>query len=205
MSKIYVDEIAPKTTGNQVIVPEFVPRPGQIIEHLSSQCDGSTLEGQSGTYTWPNVTAQQQLTATYADLTGSSITYTPPSGTARVHYRFEWKFEAVALSGISHYRFYIDSTEVIGAFRTIASDYQTNHHHEMNTSMEYTIHCNADSDDAANAKLASWATPKTLKIQAREYNATYQASAHENTWRDGAGAVAPYTVAVPVLTIIAVA
>jgi len=205
MSKIYVDEIAPKTAGNQVIVHDLHTRPGQILEHLSSQCDGSTLEGQSGTYTWPNVTASQQLTLTYADLTGSSITYTPPTGTARVTYRFEWKFETVLFSGISHYRLYIDSTEIIGAYRCFAAQYDTNHHAEFPVAMEYTIHCNADSDDAANAKLASWTTPKTLKIQAREYTASYGTSAHENTWRDGTGATGSFAIAIPHLTITAVA
>jgi len=205
MSKIYVDEIAPKTAGSQVVVPEFVPRPGQIIEHLSSQCDGSTLVGQSGTYTWPNVTAIQAITTTYADLSGSNITYTPPTGTARVTYRFEWKFEALVNSGISHYRLYIDSTEIDGAFRTIAGEYNSNSHAEFPVAMEYTIHCNASSDDAANAKLASWTTPKTLKIQAREYSSSYEARAHINSWRDGTNAIAPHNVAIPHLTITAVA
>jgi len=204
MSKIYVDEIAPKTSGGSVVIT--APQKGQIIEYLSNQCDGSVIEGVSGTYTWPNVTAVQNLTTTYADLTGSVITYTPPEGASRVTYRFEWKWETTGFSGISHYRFYIDSTEVIKAFKNIAASYpSTSDHAEFVQALEHTIHCNAGSNDASAAKFTSWTSPKTLKIQAREYNTSYQARAHQNTWRDGVSASAPFTLAVPNLTIIAVA
>ena len=36
----------------------------------------------------PDITSGQSLTTSYADVTGSSINYTPPSGTTRVIYKF---------------------------------------------------------------------------------------------------------------------
>lgn len=183
-------------------------RPGEIIEYLTHQCDGTTVDGaESRSYTWPNVTAVQAFTTTYADLTGSSITYTPPSGTKRVLYRFNWLFCDNAYGGISHYKFMIDGTEVIPAFTTLAANYESGgqgHGHQLNA-FEYVIECAASSTDASLAQFTSWTSNKTLKMQAREYNGTYQSSAHNNTWRDGAGVSSPYDLKLPVLTIIAFA
>ena len=187
-------------------------RPGEIIEYLTHQCDGTTLDGaESRSYTWPNVTAVQAFTTTYADLTGSSITYTPPSGTKRVLYRFNWLFTDSGYGGISHYKFMIDGTEVNTAFTTLAANYPdpssgvTVGHARLLNAFEYVIECDASSTDASLAQFTSWTSNKTLKIQAREYNTTYQASAHNNFWRDGAGASSPYDLKLPVLTIIAFA
>ena len=47
---------------------------GQILEIVSSVCDGSTVNG----HTFQNVSASQEFTTSYADVTGSSISYTPP-------------------------------------------------------------------------------------------------------------------------------
>jgi len=60
-------------------------RTGEIIEHIESVCDGSTVNG----VTFPTVTATQLVnTTSYVELTGSAITYTPPAGTDRVIYTF---------------------------------------------------------------------------------------------------------------------
>ena len=58
-----------------------------ITEMLSSPCNGSQVTVPSGTYTMADVTAIQVLTQTYVDISGSSISYTPPNGTTRVIYR----------------------------------------------------------------------------------------------------------------------
>ena len=208
-------------TDGTVVLPSYVSntylqssfssgyRPGEIIEYLTHQCDGTTLDGaESRSYTWPNVTATQTFTTTYADLTGSSITYTPPSGTKRVLYRFNWLFFDNGYGGISHYKFMIDGTEVIPAFTTLAANYDGTAavgHGRLLNAFEYVIECAASSTDASLAQFTSWTSNKTLKIEAREYNTSYQAGAHQNTWRDGVGASSPYDLKIPVLTIIAFA
>ena len=183
-------------------------RPGEIIEYLTHQCDGTTLDGaESRSYTWPNVTAIQTFTTTYADLTGSSITYTPPSGTKRVLYRFNWLFTDNGYGGISHYKFMIDGTEVDPAFTSLAANYASGGvgHGRLLNAFEYVIECAASSTDASLAQFTSWTSNKILKMQAREYNSDYQASAHNNFWRDGTNASSPYDLKIPVLTIIAFA
>ena len=59
-----------------------------IIEMLSSPCNGTQVTVPSGTYTMPDITSGQSLTTSHADVTGSSINYTPPSGATRVIYKF---------------------------------------------------------------------------------------------------------------------
>ncbi|MAD22695.1 MAG: hypothetical protein CMO44_00805 [Verrucomicrobiales bacterium] len=181
-------------------------RPGEIIEMLSHSCDGTTMTGAGNrTYTWPNVTAIQAMTTSYQDITGSSITYTPPTGTKTVVYRFVWKWQDDALGGISHWKFMIDSTEVVSAYRCIAMQYESNAHGEIMQVFEYSIDCAAASTDASAAKFESWTSDKTLKWQGREYGSGYQATVHKNTWRDGGSASGAQIIAVPTLTITAIA
>ena len=167
---------------------EFAP--GEIIETISSSCDGSTVVVRSGSYTMANVTEEQLGTTTYTTVTGSSISYTPPAGTKRVHYRFWYHFDVTENSGISHHIMQIDGTEVYGSSNNIASNFaSTNWHHGcFPVSVEYTINCDADSDDANNAKFTSWTSPKTLRVQYREYNGSYESRLHINQWWNGVGA-----------------
>ena len=69
---------------------------GQILEIVSGTCDGRTVIAKSGTYTLPNVTAVQELTETYTDVTGTSISYKPPAGTRYVKYcnRFHLTYDS---------------------------------------------------------------------------------------------------------------
>jgi hypothetical protein len=183
-------------------------RPGEIIEMLTHSCDGTTMYGaDSRSYTWPNVTATQDFGTSYADLTGSSIAYTPPTGAKTVLYRFMWMYEDQGYGGISHYRFYIDSTEVTAAYTNLAYNYDSggNGHGQNMAVFEYTIDCAASSTSAAAAQFTSWTANKTLKIQAREYSSSYRARAHYNGWRDGTGASSPYNFRRPTLTLVAIA
>ena len=190
------------STGSVVSVDGYPRQPGQIIQHLTAPCNGRTV----GPYTWPNVTSILSLTTTYQDVTGSVLSYTPPAGTNTVLYRFSWLIRFSSYSGISHYRFYIDSDEVIGAYRASAASYEANSQANFMQLFEWSIQCNAATTNASKGEFTSWTSPKTLKLQAREYDgSTYQQILHYNTWRDGTSSSAPYDVAVPMLTIIAIA
>jgi|TARA_B110000967_G_C18857997_1_gene548317 hypothetical protein len=157
-----------------------------ILEAISGTCDGRAIEVMSGTYTLGNVTAYQNLSTSYVDVTGSSIAYTPPSDANHVLYKFDFEWDSIGSSGISHFKLIIDGTEVVPAYKCISSNYSGNHgHHHAHhmESMFYNFDLAASSDDAANGKFASWTTAKTIKVQAREYDsATYQAAVHHNAY-----------------------
>ena len=181
-------------------------RPGEIIEELSSICDGSQIELTSGTYTVQNVTATQHGNTTHTAVTGSTIAYTPPPGTKRVYYRFSYQWDNTENSGISHHQMQVDGTTLRDSMHTIASNYaSTNWHHALfPVFIEYTIDCNASSTNAAAGKFTSWTTPKTLRITYREYNGSYESRLHFNEWWNGTsgGAATPVR---PHLTIRAIA
>lgn len=161
-----------------------------ILEVVSGTCDGRSITVNSGTYTLGNVTTFQDLSTGYADLTGSSIAYTPPSNANHVLYRFDFGWDSTASTGISHFKLMIDGTEVVPAYKCISNLYSGNHGHHHGhhmASMFYNFDLTASSDDAANGKFASWTTAKTIKVQAREYSSTYQAAVHHNVYYSSFG------------------
>ena len=178
---------------------------GQILEQLSARCDGRQVTVQSGTYTMPNITAVQNLTTSYADVTGSTIAYTPPAGTTRVRYDFDMKLKATAYSGISHYKFYIDGSEVTGARTSRNYSYSASNQGNLKQRFSWIIDCNAASAVAADGSFTSWTAPKTMKWTAREYSSSYQMSLHNNVWWDGTGATGTNLVDKPEITITAIA
>ena len=183
-------------------------KPGEIIETIACMCDGSTVTVQSGSYTITNVTAAQASTTSYAVMNGSSISYTPPAGTKRVLYRYNFKFDSTGYSSISHFKFQIDGTDVVPASRQYSSNYaSTNWHHaNLELGIEWVIDCDAASNDAANGKFTSWTSPKTLRGVFREYGGGYSATLHNNVWWDGTSASGGYAAPIkPFLYIQAIA
>lgn len=164
-------------------------RPGEIIEEISSICDGSQIEAISGTYTIENVTGAQNGSSTHTAVTGSTISYTPPTGTKRVYYRFSYQWDCTENSGISHHQMQVDGTTLTDSRHTVASNYASSnwHHAIFPVFIEYTINCNASSINAAAGKFTSWTSPKTLRVTYREYNGSYESRLHLNEWWDGGG------------------
>jgi hypothetical protein len=169
--------------------------PGEVIEELNSICDGSTVVVQSGSYTMANITSSQTGTLTHQVITGSTINYTPPPGTKRVYYRFWFKWNALQNSGISHFRMQIDNVVVPPSRCTISGNYSAGsgaNHACFTQSIEYTIDCNAASNDASEGKFTSWTSPKELEVTFMDYNHTggtnglgYRCQVHLNEWTDG--------------------
>ena len=172
--------------------------PGSLIETITGQCDGRVVVGASGSYTFPNVTALQTTTDTFADLTGSSISYTPPSGTKKVVYRFSTFHSADSNSGITYFRLTVDGTEVTQARETIAYDYSSNAHSVGRLILEYTFITDASSEDVTNGKFTSWSSAKALKYQTRRHGSSYTAKFHTIKYWNGS---VDSNVKVPMLTI----
>jgi len=158
-------------------------RPGEVIEVLSGLCNGANVTVQSGTYTFPNVTAFQDLTTTYADITGSSIAYTPPTGTTRVVYEFSYQYSADTIPGtMGHFKFDIDGVEVEDARHSIG-----NHSYEYGRKVifRWVIDCAATAAIADQGAFTSWTSAKTLKMTAREYSGSYEVRLHFAKYWDG--------------------
>lgn len=168
-----------------------------VLEILSSPCNGSTVTVPSGSYTMADITSHQDLTTSFADVTGSSINYTPPSGTTRVLYKFymQFAYDNDNYAG-TQIKFFLDGTEVTDARRSYYGNYFLG-----GFAFEYTINCNASGANTAHGDITSWTTPKIIKLQAAEYNSSNEARLHRLQLWEGADVS---TVVVPTLTITSV-
>jgi hypothetical protein len=156
---------------------------GIIKEYISEICNGQSITTKYGdTLQIANITTAQYFnTASYQTITGSSITYRPPTDTIKVIYKFSF-LVADNNRGIGHLRFYIDGNEVTTVRRAIS------HHDNYETIFDYEIPINitGGTDNYANAILSSWNSLRTLEIKGRDYNSTYSWYAHRTEWWDGA-------------------
>lgn len=180
-SILKVDEIQ-NSAGTPLFVDGYPRRPGQILEVLASPCDGSSVTVGSGTYTVQNVTTQQTLSTAYQDLTGSTLSYTPPSGATRVIYEFSFAMRWEQDHAITHHKFFIDGVEVVYARFNRSGRYP-----EDKITFEWPIAIGG-SGDTNTGRQASWTTAKTLKVQSRWYSASNARNAHGTNYWDGVGA-----------------
>ena len=179
MSKLLVNEIAPKS-GSTVSITGFSG--SNIKEQLAMLCDGENYTVPSGTYTPTNVTTHQALTTTYADVTGSSISYTPPTGTLAVIYNFIFEFRQGATQhGIGHFKLFIDSDEVVDGRQGMSASSMLNDQ----MSYKYVIPIGG-SANATTGRQASWTSAKTIKMQAREHGSSNSVELHRTYYWDGA-------------------
>ena len=155
----------------------------RVLEVVASPCDGSTIATSNGNVTFQNVTAQQNLSTTYADVNGSVITYQPPAGTTQVIYEMSMQVtnhdDAVS---IGHFRFYVDGTEVAYHRRNASSEDIDNF-----VNFKYIINIGG-SANTNTGRIASWSNAKQMKMTAREYHATNNAiSIHTTDHWNGSG------------------
>ena len=116
-------------------------------------------------------TATQNATSTYADLDGSSISFTPVSASSKIIYRYVFYQATAGGNGLGHFKLLLDGTEQteskFTAFVSLSG------YGEGFVGHEYL--------------LDSWGTSaKTLKLQAREYDAANAVKFHETAYVDGA-------------------
>jgi len=168
-------------SGTAVVVNGYPRQPGQIIEYLARPCDGGIMTGASGTYTVQNVTTQQGTTDSYADVTGSSLAYTPPTGATSVVYRFTFGIYSVTTHDIVDFKFFIDSNEVVYARHNRSGQYIENR-----STFEWTIPIGGITDNNTGRQ-GTWTTAKTLKMQTRRYGGSNYGNLHGSRYWDGGG------------------
>ena len=166
-----------------------------ILEQFFTPCDGSTIATANGNITVGNVTAQQAQDTTFTDVTGSSISYTPPTGTTQVIYDFNMQMYAKDTAGFCHIALWLDSDEVTDA-RTNWRGYQPPGSDRLHFKWGFNIGGTADN---AAGRVASWSSAKTIKLKIREYSSSYETNIHAREYWDGgddSNAVAMPTVGI---------
>jgi len=155
---------------------------GPVLEQFFYPCNGETVTTLAGDIVLPNVTGEQLGTSTHVDLTGSTISYTPPAGTKTVIYKFQFVMEKHGDSEqIGHFKAYIDSDEITKAnFNARGEDIGL-----LNT-FEWPIRIGGTAD-TTTGRVASWTSAKTLKLTMREYSSSFEVKAHTLEHSEGSG------------------
>ena len=189
------------TTDLQFATKKYVDsyRSGEVIEQLSSPCDGSVISLLSGNYTVQEVTERYiPSSVAHTAITGSSLTYTPPAGTKAVEYDFSFlmaRGESGHDTGILHLALYIDGVEVLYSRKTPRDTY------ESLLRFNWTIHIGGDAD-ANTGRQASWTTPKVIELRCRAYSTSYDQDLHWS-WYWG-GSIAQYQLSLPHISLKAI-
>ena len=179
-----------------------------IIESFSAPADGRSVTVKSGTYTLGTVTGTQEGTETYAEATGSSIDYVPPSGTKYVLYRYDYQWSGKDYSGITSLNISFDGTTVTMSERGISSQYTLQGAYaEANFTgcVEFVFDLTVSTTNKANGQIApaDWTTAKTIKANYREYRHDYESILHRNKYEDGTSSSGEETYTKPIITIVA--
>ena len=146
------------------------------MESLNGVADGRTVVVDSGSYTLENVTSTQITTTSYADITGTSITYTPPTGTKQVIFKYHINMSPEQgqtpytsednNQGLILMQMTIDGTAVTSQSQAWGDGFPT-----YGEGLLYTgiIDING-TDSVSNGTLASWTSGKTVKLRVVGYS-----------------------------------
>ena len=155
---------------------------GSVLETFTMPCDGSQITVGSGTYTLPDQDAAVNLTTAYADVAASQIAYTPPTGAQLVIYEFRFACGRGDDDPIGHFKLFIDGTEVSDARTTVYQKGGSGGHNSIKWG--FLI---GGGTSAPLGKVASWTSAKTIKIQAREYDGSSEATLYNMHHWNGSG------------------
>ena len=160
---------------------------GNIKEQFTLVANGESITVASGTYTPTNVTAVQALTDSHVVISGSSLAYTPPSGTTDVIYEFSWTInkDTTAIQ-LAHYAMRIDGTQITGTRQTYSSGGGTYENQRIAFQWRIPIGGTAST---TTGRVASWSSAKTIDVTMRRYNSSYTSVLHRSVYFDG-GSVA---------------
>jgi hypothetical protein len=179
MSKLYVNEIHPKTAGGTITTTGF-PVVSNVKEIVPLLPDGVAVTVLSGTYTPQNVTSHQAINTSWADLTGSVITYTPPTGTTHVIYEFQYHYSRHDNHPIHQIQLYIGGSAVNHAKGVNGAQYA-----EGDVVFRWIIPIGG-SADANTGRQATWTSGKELKLRVKDYKTNNECDIHRTHYWDGA-------------------
>ena len=164
--------------------------PGEIIEELTTVCNGRPVTVLSGTYTPTNVTAAQTSTSTHTEINGSNITYNKPVGAKRIYYKFACQWDDNSRGAITHFKIRVYHN---GAWRDINPSRYTHATQYLNDGNitaswvvnEYIFECDADAESQHDGRFLSSKTSYTFDVTWRQHGASDYNRLHLNEWWDG--------------------
>ena len=169
---------------------------GNVLEQFCTPCDGSAITVPSGTYTVTDVSAIQDLSSSYADITGSSIAYTPPAGTTQVIYEYDFEFGRASSNAQGLIKIFLDSDEVTKGYRSHGNDASS-----TRCVVRWAFNIGGSADTTVG-RVASWTSAKTIKLQARDLSGSYQVHLHSTPHESDGGSTDTFSM--PLIQITAI-
>ena len=161
-----------KVTGNRLQMPAGSGAELSVTEEFLVPCDGTAVTTSKGSVSIENVTAAQELTTTFAAVTGSTISYQPPDNTKIVIYSFTFA------------GFYSSADPILMGHIYLDSDAVSDRPFTQRTSQNYVTWSHAFriepslSASTSMGRVTSWSSAKTIKVMAREWSSAYQVKLH---------------------------
>ena len=159
----------------------------QVLEQFYLLADGRSVSTSNGTVTTTNVTTDPNLTDSFAEATGSSLTYHPPTGTTEIIY--EYKFLIAENNSNDRYLvgYYvdIDGSEILESrsSRMGSAEYQDT------IDVKYSFRVNTGGSNDATTGDRAALTSMTIKTMVRRWASSYAAKLHFLQYYSGTSAV----------------
>ena len=159
----------------------------QVLEQFYLLCDGRSVSTSNGTVTTTNVTTDPNLTDDFAEASGSSLTYHPPTGTTEIIY--EYKFLIAENNSNDRYLvgYYvdIDGSEILESrsSRMGSAEYQDT------IDVKYGFRVNTGGSNNATTGDRAALTSMTIKTMVRRWASSYAAKLHFLQYYSGTSAV----------------
>ena len=162
-----------KVTGNRLQMPAGSGAELSVTEEFLVPCDGTAVTTSKGSVSIESVTAAQELTTTFAAVTGSTISYQPPDNTKIVIYSFTFAGFHHSADPICFGYIYLDSDAVSDrpfTQRTTQNYVTWSHAFRIEPSL---------SADTGVGRVQSWNSAKTIRLQMRYWSSSFEGTIHE--------------------------
>jgi hypothetical protein len=160
------------------------PTSSNVLEHLIWQPDGRTIKTVNGDKTADNLTASFIPGTTFVD-GGSTIAYTPPTGTKNLLFSMNFNYTRDGTSGpIWLTKITIDGTDWVGSHDSMyggADDYYNT------VNVQRCFQVGASSENIAAGIIGTWTSDKTLEYRVASYSSTYDWKFGNNVYIPGGG------------------
>jgi len=159
----------------------------QVLEKFYLLADGRSVSTSNGTVTTANVTAQQDLTDSFVEATGSLLTYQPPTGTTEIIY--EYKFLLAEDNSndryLAAYYIDIDGSEIL---ESRSSRMGNAEYHDV-VNVKYGFRVNTGGSNNATTGDRASLSSITIKTMIRRWASSYAAKIHYLKYYSGTSTV----------------
>ena len=159
----------------------------QVLEQFYLLCDGRSVSTSNGTVTTTNVTTDPNLTDSFSEASGSSLTYTPPTGTTEIIYEYSFLLSENNNNDryLIGYHLDIDGSEIL---ESRSSRYGSAEYQDI-INFKYGFRVNTGGSNNATTGDRASLSSMTIKTMIRRWSSSYAAKLHMLRYYSGTSAI----------------